>query len=101
MYHTGFPLGGGDSWVTASLPHIALLQFCALLQFLEVPHKHWLSAVEGTVLASVNAFHFLYRVCFGGLPAGGPLGIGLNQADLGEDTSDLDASRMVRSRCKR
>ena len=31
---------------------------CNLLQFLEVPPKHWLSAVEGTVLASVNAFHF-------------------------------------------
>ena len=28
------------------------------MQFLEVPHKHWLSAVEGTVLSSVNAFHF-------------------------------------------
>ena len=67
-----------------------------------VPNKHWLSAVEGTVLASVNAFHFLHRVRFGGLPAGAPpaLGSGIDQADLGEDTSDLDASRMIRNRCK-
>ena len=60
-----------------------------------------MSAVEGTVLASVNAFHFLNRVRFGGLPVGAPLGTGLDQADLGEDTSDLDVSRMMRSRCKR
>ena len=32
---------------------------------------------------------------------GAPLGTGLDPADLGEDTSDLDASRMIRSRCKR
>ena len=41
---------------------------CALLQFLEVPCKHWLPAVEVTVLASVNAFYFLHHVRFGGLP---------------------------------
>ena len=77
---------------------------CALLQFLEVPRKHWLPAVEGTVLASVNAFHFLHRVRVGGLPAGGLLGTGLGQADLGDDTSDssdLHESRMVRGGCKR
>ena len=64
-------------------------------------HKHWLSSVEGTVLASVNAFHFLHRVRFGGLPVGAPLGTGLDQSDSGEDTADLDASRMSRGRCKR
>ena len=68
---------------------------------LEVPNKHWLSAVEGTVLASVNAFHFLHRVRFGGLPVGASLGSGLDQVDFGEDTSDLDASRMIRRCCKR
>ena len=80
-------------------PHI-----CALLQFSEVPHKHWLPAVEGTVLASVNALYFLHRVRFGGLPVGGLLGTGLGQADLGVDTSDssdLEESLMVRGRCKR
>ena len=72
---------------------------------MEVPHKHWLSAVEGTVLASVNAFYFLrFCVCFGGLAAGGLLGTGLCQADLGEDTSDssdLNESQIVRGGCKR
>ena len=53
---------------------------CALLQFLEVPHIHWLPAVEGTVLALVNAFYFLHRVRVGGLPAGGLLGTCLGQA---------------------
>ncbi len=88
-------------WVVGIRGLLHPSHICALLQFLEVPHKHWLSAVEGTVLASVNAFHFLHRVRFGGLPVGAPLGTGLDQADLGEDTSDLDASRMIRSRCKR
>ena len=35
---------------------------CALLQFSEVPHKHWLPAVKGAVHASVNASTF-YIVC--------------------------------------
>ncbi len=42
------------------LPHI-----CAALQFLDVPHPHWLLAVESTVLASVNSFYFLHSVLFG------------------------------------
>ena len=88
-------------WVVGIRGLLHPSHICALLQFLEVPHKHWLSAVEGTVLASVNAFHFLHRVRFGGLPMGAPIGTGLDQADSGEDTSDLDASRMIRSRCKR
>ena len=72
--------------------HIGALT--ALLQFLEVPHKHWLSAVEGTVLASVNAFHFLHRLRFGGLPAGAPLGTGLDQPDSGEDNCELSLSSL-------
>jgi hypothetical protein len=95
-------------WVVHVFPWVVKIRgllhsshICALLQFLEVPNKHWLSAVEGTVLASVNAFHFLHRVRFGGLPAGAPLGSGIDQVNLGEDTSDLDASRMIRRCCKR
>ena len=41
----------------------------ALLGFLEIPKKHWQTAVERTVLASVRALHFLHRVRFGGLLA--------------------------------
>ena len=88
-------------WVVGIRGLLHPSHICALLQFLEVPHKHWLSAVEGTVLASVNPFYFLHRVRFGGHPAGCLLGTGLDQADLGEDPSDLDASRMIRSCCKR
>jgi ribonuclease HI len=88
-------------WVVGIRGLLHSSHICALLQFLEVPNKHWLSAMEGTVLASVNAFHFLHRVRFGGLPAGASLGSGLDQVDLGEDTSDLDASRMIRRCCKR
>ena len=34
----------------------------ALLGFLEIPKKHWQTAVERTVLASVRALYFLHRV---------------------------------------
>ena len=34
----------------------------ALLGFLEIPKKHWQTAVERTVLASVRALHFLHKV---------------------------------------
>ncbi len=40
----------------------------SLLKFAEIPHKHWKTAVERTVLASVRAFLFRHRVRFGGLP---------------------------------
>ena len=99
-----FSLGGGDSWVVGIRGLLHPPHICALLQFLEVPQKHWLPAVEGTVLASVDAFYFLHRVRFGGLPKGGLLETGLGHTELGEDTSDsseLDESRMVRGRCKR
>jgi hypothetical protein len=67
---------------------------CALLQFLEVPHKkHWLPAVESTVIVSVKASYFLHRVRFGGRPEAGLLGIGLGHAKLRVnpfDYSDLE-----------
>ena len=40
----------------------------ALLKFLEIPARHWQTAVERTVLASVRTFSFLHKVRFGGLP---------------------------------
>ena len=88
-------------WVVGIRGLLHSSHICALLQFLEVPNKHWLSAVEGTVLASVNAFHFLHRVRFGGLPVGALLGSDIDQADLGEVTSDLDAPRKIRNRYNR
>ena len=47
-----------------------------------------------------TAHHFNW-LRFGGRPVGAPLGSGIDQADLGEVTSDLDAPRMIRNRCKR
>jgi hypothetical protein len=70
---------------------------CALLQFLEVPHKHWPLAVESTVLALVNAFYFLLRVLFGGLSGGGLCETGLGYAEQeaeASDSSDLEDSKV-------
>jgi hypothetical protein len=33
----------------------------SLLKFAEIQQKHWKTAVERTVLASVRAFHYLHR----------------------------------------
>ncbi len=38
----------------------------SLLKFLDIQRKHWLVAIEQTALASVQAFHFLHKVRFGG-----------------------------------
>ncbi len=40
----------------------------SLMQFLGIQRKHWQVAVELSVLASVQAFHFLHTVRFGGRP---------------------------------
>ncbi len=55
-----------------------------MLQLLQVPHKHWFPAVDGTVLASFNTFDFLHRVHLGGLSdsQGRLLGTGLVYAEL-------------------
>jgi hypothetical protein len=86
-----------QGWVMHGFPClvgiISLLHprhICALLQCLEVPHKHWPSAVEtleSTVLTSVNAFYFLHRVRFVGLPEGG-----LCATDLGCAEQEVDAA---------
>jgi hypothetical protein len=56
----------------------------ALLKFLELPNRHWQTAVERTVLASVRAFSFLHKVRFGGLPE-------TVRPDLDSDHSDKDS----------
>ena len=70
---------------------------------MEVPRKHWLPIVESTVLASVQAFYFLHRVRFGGLPRGDLLGS--DQAHIGfeedSDSSDLDDTSTVGGNCQR
>jgi len=56
---------------------------CRLMKFAGIHHKHEKAAVEHTVLASVQAFHFLHRVRFGGLPE--PM-----KSDPDPDHSDSD-----------
>jgi hypothetical protein len=67
------------SWVVVISGLLHPPHIYALLQFLEVPHKHWFTVVSGTVLDSVNAFYFLHHVRFkfGDLSAGCLLGTGL------------------------
>ena len=84
MGHTRLSMGGLNPGLVHP-PHI-----CALLQFLEVPRKHWLPIVESTVLASVQAFYFLHRVRFGGLPRGDPSLLGSDQAHIGLGEEDPD-----------
>ena len=55
----------------------------SLLKFLEIQHRHWHTAVEKTVLASVRAFHFLHRVRFGGR-------LDTARPDLDQDRSDSE-----------
>ena len=84
-------------------PHI-----CDLLKLLDILQKHWLSALESTVLASVKAFYFLRRIHFGGLliclSKRGLFENSLGHTKVGEDdtdSSDLEESRTVRGWRKR
>lgn len=75
-------------WVVGIRGMINPLHLHPLLKFAEIHHKHWRTAVERTVLASVRAFHFLHRVRFGGLPESARTGLDLDQSD-----SDLDSEK--------
>jgi hypothetical protein len=67
----------------------------SLLKFLRIQRKLWPGAIERTVLASVQAFHFLHKVCFGGR-----LGIGLLDLspELNVSTDDDDVVDSERQR---
>ena len=56
----------------------------ALLKILELPNRHWKTAVERTVPAPARAFSFLHKVRFGGLPE-------TVQPDLDPDHSEEDS----------
>jgi len=55
-------------WAVGIRGMIKPMHVHSLMKFAGIHHKHWTTAVESTVLASVKAFHFLHRVRFGGLP---------------------------------
>ncbi len=93
-----------SQWVVGIRGLLHIPDTCALLQFVEVPHKHWPLAVESTGLDSVNTFYFLHQVRFGGLSEEGLCGTGLGYAEQEaevSDSSDLDESRVVKGRYKR
>jgi hypothetical protein len=54
-------------WVVGIRGMIDPVHVESLLKFLGIQRKHWRTAVERSVLASVRAFHFLHKVRFGGL----------------------------------
>jgi len=60
----------------------------ALLQFLNIPKKHWRGAVEKSVLASVRAFYSLHQIRFGGSQRVGWYDSGSSINDDEEMTSD-------------
>jgi hypothetical protein len=45
-------------------------QINALLEFLEIHKRHWQTAAERTVLASVHALHYMHRVRYDGSQGG-------------------------------
>ena len=55
-------------------------QVGSLLKFLHIQRKLWPGAIEKTVLASVQAFHFLHKVRFGGR-------LGIGRLDLSPELS--------------
>ncbi len=74
---------------------IDLLHVESLLKFLDIQQKLWHGAIEQTVLASVQALHFLHRVRFKGrLEVGRPdLGPELNDSTDDDDVVDGGRTR--------
>ena len=71
-------------WVVGIRGLIDPEPICALLKFLDIPRVHWQLVIDRTVLASVQALHFLHQVRFGGSP--GTMG---SMQD--PETSDMEA----------
>ncbi len=68
----------------------------SLLNFLGIQRKLWQVAIERTVLASVQAFNFLHKVRFGGLPEVGRPDLGPERNDSTDDDV-VDEGRMRKS----
>jgi hypothetical protein len=69
----------------------------SLLKFLHIQRKLWHGAIERTVLASVQAFHFLHKVCFGGCLGVGRLDLSPELNDSTEDDVVVDGGRQRKS----
>ena len=63
----------------------------ALLEFLAIHTRHWQTAAEKTVLASVRALYFMHQVRFGGSQHRQLAGqMWCSSDSSGEDDDDLD-----------
>lgn len=54
-------------WVVGIRGLLDPVHVASLLEFLDVPKQRWQSAIERSVLASVQALYYLHQVRFGGL----------------------------------
>jgi hypothetical protein len=70
----------------------------ALLKFIGIQQKLWKVAVERSVLASVRAFHYLYKVRFGGLSSAVRPDLDPSNSDNEQDGSKDDAVAKKKSR---
>jgi hypothetical protein len=75
-------------WVVGIRGMIDPSHIQSLLKFLEIQRRHWQTAVERTVLASVRGLHFLHKVRFGGLPEAA-------RPELDPDHSEADSDDAV------
>ncbi len=69
----------------------------SLLKFLRIQRKLWHGAIEQTVLASVQAFHFLHKVRFGGRLGVGRLDLSPELNDSTDDDDVVDGGRQRKS----
>ena len=61
------------------------------MDFLEIQRRHWQTAAEKSVLASVRALYYIHKVRFGGSPGGHLTDLSLcNRDSSGEDDGNLD-----------
>ena len=65
----------------------------SLLKFLHIQQKHWHGAIEKTVLASVQAFHFLHKIRFGGRLGVGRLDLSPEHNVSTDDDDVVDGGR--------
>ncbi len=97
-----------QGWVVHVFPLIVGIQGMidsshveSLLKFLDIPRKHWHVAIEKIALASVQAFHFLHKVRFGGPSERVQLDMDPNGIfNTSEDDISITTKRRHQTTCK-
>jgi hypothetical protein len=82
-----------QGWMIHVFPLVDPSHVGSLLKFLRIQEKHWHGAIERTVLASVQAFHFLHKVRFGGRLGVGRLDLSLEHNVNTDDDDAVDGGR--------